>query len=58
METEKLIVCVQCLGVNNKIGSFLRGTETKKQYTKTFNSCADLFKSLKYKQLKKTHKII
>ena len=58
MESEKLTVCAQCLGVNNKIGSFLKGVYSGKQYTKTFNNCFDLFNSLKYKQLKQTHTIV
>ena len=54
---ETLLICVQCTGVNGKIGTFLRGETTKKQYTKTFNSAIDLFNSLRYKELKKTFTI-
>lgn len=55
MKTEKLIVCVHCLGVNNKVGSFVKGLESGKQYTKTFDNCVQLFDSLKYKELRKSH---
>jgi hypothetical protein len=55
---EDLIVSIQCIGIDNKIGTFLKGKETHKQYTKTFQNCIDLFDSIRYKELKKTHKIV
>jgi hypothetical protein len=55
---EDLIISMQCTGIDNKIGTFLKGKETRKQYTKTFKNCIDLFNSIRYKELKKTHKIV
>jgi len=55
---ENLILSIQCMGIDNKKGTFLKGKETKKQYTKTFKNCIDLFNSIRYKELKKTHKIV
>ena len=54
---ETLKIYIQCTGLNGKTGTFLCGAITGKQYTKTFNSAFDLFSSLKYKALKKTHTI-
>lgn len=58
IKLETLKICIQCIGINDKIGCFLIGTETKKQYTKTFNTAIELFSSIKYKELKKTYTII
>ena len=50
---ENLIIKIKCIGINNKIGTFLIGEITGKQYTKTFENCFELFKSIRYKELKK-----
>lgn len=58
METkENLKICIQCTGIDQKIGTFLIGVNTKKQYTKIYNNCVKLFESEEYKRLKQNHKI-
>ena len=54
---ERLKICTQCTGIDNKIGCFLRGEETGKQYTKTYESNFELFNSLEYKKIKQSHVI-
>ena len=58
MIMEKLKVLIQCLDVDGKTGTFLKGIETGKQYTPAFASCAELFDSMQYKELKRKHEII
>ena len=55
---ENLIIKIQCIGINNKRGTFLIGETTGKQYTKTFINCFELFNSIRYKELKRTYNIL
>jgi hypothetical protein len=50
---EALKIRIQCPSERTKtVGTFLSGTETGKQYTKTYSCAVDLFDSSEYQILK------
>lgn len=57
-ENEKLTICIQCTDQEGKIGTFVRGLFSGKQYSKTYLNAARLFNSEEYKELKKNHLFI